>query len=87
MHKCRLVKEREHAVEVLKVVLEQRQGLGFRGQVSKDSAAEKITEDIGLPSRPLVIVNRDVCDHLLERIVPHFLVDPLNSFRGENRES
>ena len=81
------MEERKHAVEVLKIVLEERERIGLVGQLQEDATPEQIRKDIRFPSRPLVVVDGHLRDHLLESVVPSLFVYPLDSFWRKDRES
>lgn len=66
MHKGRLVKQWEHAVEILEVVLQQRQSFLSRGQRMEHAAHEEVTKDFGLPINPFVVVDGCQRDHGLK---------------------
>lgn len=87
MHKRGLVEEREHAVEVFKIVLEQREGFGFWRKLPVHSSLEDVLENVGPPLNPLVIFYGSSRYHLLEGSVAGLVVDPLYAFWGENREA
>jgi hypothetical protein len=60
VHKRGLVEKREHAIKVLEIVLEQREGFGLGRERSVHSSLKKILKDIGLPLYPFVVVNSSI---------------------------
>lgn len=84
MHERRLVEERKHAIEILEIVLQQREGFGLRRQRPVDASLEKVLEHVGLPLYPLVVVYGGRRDHVLEGIVPRLVIDPLDALGRED---
>src|SRR4051812_40606391 len=72
MHECWLVEEREHAVEMRKVILQERQCFCFRGQRLVHTALEYVTKDVWLPLDPFVVFHGCISNHILERTVAGF---------------
>jgi hypothetical protein len=58
MHEGRLVEEREHAVEILKVVFQKGEGFVLWRKWLEDGASEYIAKDLGLPVGPFVVISR-----------------------------
>lgn len=87
VHERRLMEQREHAVEVCEVVLQERKSLVLGWQRLEYTAGEYIAEDVGLPMYPFVVVNCSIGDHVLERRIASFVVDPLNTLGRENGET
>lgn len=70
------MEEWEHAVEVLEEVLEKGKSFLFRRQWLKDSTRENIPKDLRLPVDPFVVIDRRFLNHVLERSVAGFFIDP-----------
>lgn len=87
MHESRLVEEGEHAVEIFKIILEKRQSFTLGREGAENGPLEEVAKDFGLPVRPLVVVEGNIGDHLLERLIPSLLVDPLDALGRENGEA
>ena len=79
MHESWLVKQRKHAVEIVKVVCEKGEGFLFRRQRPENWTLEEVIEDLGLPVGPLVVIDRDLRNSVRKRLVPSLCVDPLNA--------
>jgi hypothetical protein len=56
----------EHAIEILKKVLEKRKCLFLRWKGLENPSSEYIAEDLRFPIHPLVIINVGGRDHVLE---------------------
>lgn len=87
MHECRLMEEREHAIEIFEVVFQERKSFSFRRQWSVYSSLEQISENVWFPLDPFVVVDRSGRYHILERTVASLVVDPLDALRREDGEA
>lgn len=86
MHESRLVKQWEHAIEVLEEILEERKRLVLRGKRLENAAGEYVAEDFRLPIHPLIVIHVRRGDHILERGITRLLVDPLNTLGRKDRK-
>lgn len=87
MHESGLVEQREHAVEVLKVIFEEGQSFGLWGEWLVYSPLEYVAEDVGFPLYPLVVVDGRGRDHVLEGGISSLFIHPLYTFRREDGEA
>ena len=88
VHECRFVEKREHAVEILEVVFEQRVALLPAWEWFEYASVEEVIEDFRAPVFPAGLVIRGCRrDHILEGSIASLLVHPLYAFRTEDREA
>ena len=82
------MKERKHAIEILKKILQQRIRLLSARQRLKNPPLKKVIEDFRPPVIPARFVfGGGVGDHGLEAVVAGLFVDPLNAFWGKDGEA
>lgn len=81
------MEKRKHAVKVVKVIGEKRYCLVLWWQRTEDGALEEVTKDFGFPICPFMVVDGDLRNHILERIITGSRIHPLNAFGREDGKS
>jgi hypothetical protein len=66
MHKSRFVEKRKHAIEVFEIILQEGECFVFGWQRLVYLSREHVSEYVGLPMYPFVVIDGCCGNHVLE---------------------